>query len=58
MSGPMRICYIVHSQSHFAAPYIDHFARRVAAFDRQGLMDIEQFVNKFSLPDDEEFPYR
>ncbi len=24
----MRICYIVHSQSHFAAPYIDHFARR------------------------------
>ncbi len=27
MSGPMRICYIVHSQSHFAAPYIDHFAR-------------------------------
>ncbi len=24
----MRICYIVHSQSHFAAPYVDHFARR------------------------------
>jgi glycosyltransferase involved in cell wall biosynthesis len=24
----MRICYIVHSQSHFAAPYIDHFARQ------------------------------
>jgi L-malate glycosyltransferase len=24
----MRICYIVHSQSHFAAPYIDYFARR------------------------------
>lgn len=23
----MRICYIVHSQCHFAAPYIDHFAR-------------------------------
>jgi L-malate glycosyltransferase len=22
----MRICYIVHSQSHFARPYIDHFA--------------------------------
>jgi enoyl-CoA hydratase/carnithine racemase len=36
--------------------FIDHFARRVAAFDRQGLMDIKQFVNKFSLPDDEEFP--
>jgi len=36
--------------------FVDHFARRVAAFDRQGLMDIKQFVNKFSLPDDEEFP--
>ena len=24
----MRICYVVHSQSHFAAPYIDHFARQ------------------------------
>jgi enoyl-CoA hydratase/carnithine racemase len=36
--------------------FIDRFARRVAAFDRQGLMDIKQFVNKFSLPDDEEFP--
>jgi len=24
----MRICYIVHSQSHFAAPYVDYFARR------------------------------
>lgn len=38
--------------------FIDRFARRVAAFDRQGLMDIKQFVNKFSLPDDEEFPHR
>jgi glycosyltransferase involved in cell wall biosynthesis len=24
----MRICYIVHSRSHFAAPYVDFFARR------------------------------
>jgi glycosyltransferase involved in cell wall biosynthesis len=24
----MRICYIVHSQSHFAAPYVDYFARQ------------------------------
>src|SRR3990172_7996667 len=23
----MRICYVVHSASHFAAPYVDHFAR-------------------------------
>ena len=36
--------------------FIDRFARRVAGFDRQGLMDIKHFVNKFSLPDDEEFP--
>ena len=36
--------------------FIDRFARRVAAFDRQALTDIKQFVNKFSLPDDEEFP--
>jgi len=36
--------------------FIDRFARRVAAFDRQGLMEIKQFVNRFSLPDDDEFP--
>jgi enoyl-CoA hydratase/carnithine racemase len=36
--------------------FVDHFARRVSAFDRQGLIDIKQFVNKVSLPDDEEFP--
>jgi glycosyltransferase involved in cell wall biosynthesis len=24
----MRICYVVHSQSHFAAPYVEYFARR------------------------------
>jgi enoyl-CoA hydratase/carnithine racemase len=36
--------------------FIDRFARRVSAFDRQGLIDIKQFVNKVSLPDDEEFP--
>jgi enoyl-CoA hydratase/carnithine racemase len=36
--------------------FIDRFARRVAAFDHQALMDIKHFVNKFSLPDDEEFP--
>jgi glycosyltransferase involved in cell wall biosynthesis len=23
----MRICYVVHSASHFAAPYVDYFAR-------------------------------
>ena len=22
----MRICYVVHSVSHFAAPYVDYFA--------------------------------
>jgi enoyl-CoA hydratase/carnithine racemase len=36
--------------------FIDDFARRVSAFDRQGLMDIKHFVDKVSLPDDEEFP--
>jgi enoyl-CoA hydratase/carnithine racemase len=36
--------------------FIDHFARRVSAFDRQGLMDIKHFVNGSSLPDDAEFP--
>jgi len=24
----MRICYVVHSQSHFAAPYVDYFAHQ------------------------------
>lgn len=24
----MRICYVVHSRSHFAAPYVDFFARQ------------------------------
>ena len=36
--------------------FIDRFARRVAAFDHQALMDIKYFVNRVSLPDDEEFP--
>ena len=36
--------------------FIDRFARRVAAFDRQALMDIKHFVNRVSLPDDDEFP--
>jgi hypothetical protein len=32
------------------------FARRVSTFDRQALADIKRFVNKVSLPADEEFP--
>jgi len=36
--------------------FVDRFARRVAAFDRQALMDIKHFVNRVSLPNDEEFP--
>jgi enoyl-CoA hydratase/carnithine racemase len=36
--------------------FVDHFARRVSMFDRQALADIKHFVNKVSLPDDEEFP--
>ena len=36
--------------------FIDRFARRVAAFDRQALLDIKHFVNRVSLPNDEEFP--
>jgi enoyl-CoA hydratase/carnithine racemase len=36
--------------------FIDRFARRVSAFDRQALMDIKHFVNSSSLPDDAEFP--
>ena len=50
----MRICYIVHSQSHFAAPYIDHFARRgheihLISFTRDPLPNA---VNHHPLPDD------
>jgi enoyl-CoA hydratase/carnithine racemase len=36
--------------------FVDHFARRVSTFDRQALTDIKHFVNKVSLPADEEFP--
>jgi hypothetical protein len=36
--------------------FIDRVARRVAAFDRQALMDIKHLVNRVSLPDDAEFP--
>ncbi|MEB2285578.1 MAG: hypothetical protein B6D46_14180 [Polyangiaceae bacterium UTPRO1] len=48
----MRICYIVHSQSHFAAPYIDHFARRgheihLLSFTREQLPNA---VNHHLLP--------
>jgi len=50
----MRICYIVHSQSHFAAPYIDHFARRghevhLISFTRDALPNA---VNHYPLPYD------
>ncbi len=39
----MRICYIVHSQSHFAQPYVDYFARRgnevhVISFTREPIV--------------------
>src|SRR6266478_345291 len=36
--------------------FVDRFARRVSTFDRQALADIKHFVNKVSLPADEEFP--
>lgn len=50
----MRLCYIVHSQSHFAAPYIDHFARRghevhLISFTRDPLANA---VNHHPLPHD------
>ena len=50
----MRLCYIVHSQSHFAAPYIDHFARRghevhLISFTRDPLPNA---VNHHPLPHD------
>ncbi len=50
----MRICYIVHSQSHFATPYIDHFARRgheihLISFTRDLLPNA---VNHHPLPHD------
>lgn len=36
--------------------FVDRFARRVSAFHRQALADIKHFVNKVSLPADDEFP--
>jgi enoyl-CoA hydratase/carnithine racemase len=36
--------------------FVDRFAGRVAAFDRQALMDIKHFVKRASLPADDEFP--
>ena len=36
--------------------FVDRFVRRVSAFDRQALHDIKHFVNRASLPADEEFP--
>jgi enoyl-CoA hydratase/carnithine racemase len=36
--------------------FVDRFARRVSAFDRQALADIKHFVNEISLPADEGFP--
>jgi len=36
--------------------FVDRFARRVSTFDRQALADIKHFVNRVSLPADEEFP--
>jgi enoyl-CoA hydratase/carnithine racemase len=36
--------------------FVDRFARRVSTFDRQALAEIKHFVNKVSLPADEEFP--
>jgi L-malate glycosyltransferase len=50
----MRICYIVHSQSHFAAPYIDWFAARghdihLISFTRDPLPNA---VNHHPLPHD------
>src|SRR6266850_1362760 len=36
--------------------FVDRFARRVSTFDRQALDDIKHFINRVSLPPDEEFP--
>jgi enoyl-CoA hydratase/carnithine racemase len=36
--------------------FVDRFARRVSTFDRPALADIKHFVNKVSLPADDEFP--
>src|SRR6267142_4530755 len=36
--------------------FVDRFARRVSTFDRQALSDIKHFINRVSLPADEEFP--
>src|SRR5882724_11668351 len=36
--------------------FVGCFARRVSTFDRQALTDIKHFVNRVSLPADEEFP--
>jgi len=36
--------------------FVSRFARRLSTFDRQGVTDIKHFVNRVSLPADEEFP--
>jgi len=36
--------------------FVSRFARRLSTFDRQGVADIKHFINKVSLPADEEFP--
>jgi len=36
--------------------FVDRFARRVSAFEPQTIRDIKHFINKASLPADEEFP--
>jgi enoyl-CoA hydratase/carnithine racemase len=36
--------------------FVDRFARRIAGFERQALLDIQHFVNIVSLPPDAEFP--
>ena len=36
--------------------FVDRFVQRVSAFDAQALRDIKHFINKVSLPADEEFP--
>jgi enoyl-CoA hydratase/carnithine racemase len=36
--------------------FVDRFVRRVSTFDTKALGDIKHFINKVSLPVDEEFP--
>jgi enoyl-CoA hydratase/carnithine racemase len=36
--------------------FVDRFASRVSTFDPQSLRDIKYFINKVTLPADEEFP--